>query len=42
LAAQFSRTTRALAHDHSRLSLLVWVVAIVLLAGGWPGSASAR
>ena len=34
MAAQFSRTTRALAHDHSRLSLLVWVVAIVLL-GGW-------
>ena len=33
MAAQFSRTTRALAHDHSRLSLLVWVVAIVLLAG---------
>ncbi|HPU50460.1 MAG TPA: HlyD family efflux transporter periplasmic adaptor subunit [Burkholderiaceae bacterium] len=34
MAAQFSRTTRALAHDHSRLSFALWLVGLVLL-GGW-------
>ena len=34
MAAQFSRTTRALASDNSRLSLAIWLAALVLL-GGW-------
>ncbi len=33
MPAQFSQTTRSLANDSSRLSLAVWLVAGVLLAG---------